>query len=129
MLRREPNILNKSSHESTQLNELQKEWKEAQERCRADLQGTDYQKALHFETVDALYEDISNSMAAQDPVTQRWIEQLRPYLEIMQKVFLLLAVPAPPLNLDTKLFFGLLYLIITVCSSKEDMFAPKSQES
>ncbi|KAI0199458.1 P-loop containing nucleoside triphosphate hydrolase protein [Astrocystis sublimbata] len=101
------------SPSDSQRSALQAEWKKAQEKARQALQGTKYQEALRFQTADELYEAIKRMPEIQNTMTNYWIEQLQPYLAIMQNVFLMLARPSPPLCLEKKLFFGLLYLIIS----------------
>ncbi|KAJ4263560.1 hypothetical protein NW762_006379 [Fusarium torreyae] len=93
--------------------DLQAEWERAQAQCRKDLRGVNIEKSLRFNTVDELHAGILNTKEAQTNTATHWLGQLKPYLDIMQLAFLILAAPVPSLKLETKLFFGLLYLIIS----------------
>ncbi len=96
---------------------LLEDWKKAQERCRKDLQGTSFHQGLRFESVGELYDDLLALRESQDNAVRELVTQLRPCLDIFQDAFLIVAIPSSSLKVegpDTKLFFGLLYLILTV---------------
>lgn len=90
------------------------DWKKAQDKCRQSLQGTSFQQGLRFESASEVYDDLLALKDSQDNAIRELVNQLRPCLDIMQETFLILAMSSPLSKLETRLFFGLLYLLITV---------------